>query len=91
MDAIMTFLGSAGIFLAGIVVLLWSTSASAFKISLRYIDAISLLALASLTEAGLVDRECVTLPARAAYAEHIFNQYTLRVPRRDEFKAHLAA
>jgi dTDP-4-amino-4,6-dideoxygalactose transaminase len=34
------------------------------------------------TEAELVAREYVTLPARAASGGHIFNQYTIRVKRR---------
>lgn len=38
---------------AGIVVLLWSTCASAFKISLRYIDVLPLLTFASLTSTAV--------------------------------------
>jgi dTDP-4-amino-4,6-dideoxygalactose transaminase len=40
-------------------------------------------------ESGLVERGCVSLPVRTAQARHIFNQYTLRVERRDELKQHL--
>jgi len=42
-----------------------------------------------LTESGLVERGCVQLPVRTDQARHIFNQYTLRVERRDELKKHL--
>ncbi len=41
------------------------------------------------TEKGLVDR--VTLPTEAADTYHIYNQYCVRVPRRDEVKARLDA
>ncbi|HXV77077.1 MAG TPA: DegT/DnrJ/EryC1/StrS family aminotransferase [Candidatus Polarisedimenticolaceae bacterium] len=44
-----------------------------------------------LTEAGLVEAGRVTLPYRGPGRDHIFNQYTLRVERRDELKAHLDA
>lgn len=40
-------------------------------------------------EAGLTDR--VTLPARPADREHIFNQYVIRVPDRDRVREHLTA
>lgn len=40
-------------------------------------------------ESGLVDDGHVTPPPRAERATHIFNQYTLRVERRDELRAHL--
>ena len=40
-------------------------------------------------EAGLVAQERVTLPVRAPYAGHIFNQYTIRVKRRDALGEHL--
>ena len=42
-------------------------------------------------ESGLVDRECVKLPARLPYAAHIFNQYTLRARDRDRLGEHLKA
>jgi dTDP-4-amino-4,6-dideoxygalactose transaminase len=42
-----------------------------------------------LTEAGLVEQGRVTLPFRAESRDHIFNQYTLRVERRDALKAWL--
>jgi dTDP-4-amino-4,6-dideoxygalactose transaminase len=40
-------------------------------------------------ESGLVDAGRVRLPARDPRARHIFNQYTLRVERRDELREHL--
>jgi dTDP-4-amino-4,6-dideoxygalactose transaminase len=40
-------------------------------------------------EAGLVAKEYVTLPVRAHEAGHIFNQYTIRVKRREELGLHL--
>ena len=40
-------------------------------------------------EAGLVAKERVTLPVRAPSAGHIFNQYTIRVKRRDALGEHL--
>jgi dTDP-4-amino-4,6-dideoxygalactose transaminase len=44
-----------------------------------------------LAESGLLETDRVRLPAREARARHIFNQYTLRVERRDELKQHLDA
>jgi dTDP-4-amino-4,6-dideoxygalactose transaminase len=38
---------------------------------------------------GLVAKEHVTLPVRARWGGHIFNQYTIRVRQRDELGAHL--
>jgi len=43
-----------------------------------------------LAESGLVERGSVQLPVRTEKARHIFNQYTLRVERRDDLKKHLA-
>lgn len=40
-------------------------------------------------EAGLVAKECVSLPVRSHQAGHIFNQYTIRVKRREELGEHL--
>jgi len=40
-----------------------------------------------LAEAGLADM--LTLPHRIEGARHIFNQYVIRAPRRDELKQHL--
>jgi dTDP-4-amino-4,6-dideoxygalactose transaminase len=40
-------------------------------------------------DAGLVASESVTLPLRAPEAGHIFNQYTIRVKRRQELGEHL--
>jgi dTDP-4-amino-4,6-dideoxygalactose transaminase len=42
-------------------------------------------------EAGLVAKECVTLPVRASQTGHIFNQYTIRVKRREELGERLKA
>lgn len=42
-------------------------------------------------ESGLIDAGCVRVPPRAARARHIFNQYTLRVERRDALRQHLDA
>jgi len=42
-------------------------------------------------ESGVTDDGQVTLPKRFADSSHIFNQYTLRVTRRDELRAHLNA
>jgi dTDP-4-amino-4,6-dideoxygalactose transaminase len=44
-----------------------------------------------LRESGLVEAGHVTLPVRAPGRRHIFNQYTLRVERRDELREHLKA
>jgi len=46
---------------------------------------------ALFTQAGLVARERVALPARAAWGGHIFNQYTIRVKSRDALGEHLKA
>jgi len=42
-----------------------------------------------LGESGLLEGGRVRLPVRDARCGHIFNQYTLRVERRDELKRHL--
>ncbi len=42
-----------------------------------------------LTESGLVQSGDVTLPKRSRQGGHIFNQYTLRVKRRDELRERL--
>jgi dTDP-4-amino-4,6-dideoxygalactose transaminase len=42
-----------------------------------------------LTECGLAASGDVRLPARDPRSTHIFNQYTLRVERRDALRAHL--
>ena len=43
---------------------------------------------ALFTNAGLCDR--VTLPARSSDSTHVYNQFVVRVPRRDELRTHLA-
>ncbi len=40
-------------------------------------------------EAGLVAKERVTIPTRAPWGGHIFNQYTIRVRQRDALGEHL--
>ena len=40
-------------------------------------------------ETGLVGKERLRIPARAPYAGHIFNQYTIRVRERDALVEHL--
>ena len=42
-----------------------------------------------LTESGIVAAGPVRLPARSERSTHIFNQYTLRVERRDDLREHL--
>ncbi len=42
-----------------------------------------------LTDSGLVESTRVRLPRRSDRASHIFNQYTLRVERRDDLREHL--
>jgi len=42
-------------------------------------------------DAGLVAKEHVTIPARAPWGGHIFNQYTIRVKQRDALGEHLKA
>ncbi len=42
-----------------------------------------------LAESGIVEAGHVRLPARSTRSTHIFNQYTLRVERRDELREHL--
>ena len=42
-------------------------------------------------ETGLVGKERLRIPARAPYAGHIFNQYTIRVRERDALVEHLKA
>lgn len=43
-----------------------------------------------LTECGVVASGGVRLPRREAFSSHIFNQYTLRVERRDGLRDHLS-
>jgi dTDP-4-amino-4,6-dideoxygalactose transaminase len=42
-----------------------------------------------LRQSGVVDAGHVRLPHRSAERRHIFNQYTVRVDRRDELREHL--
>lgn len=73
-----------------------SIQAAILRVKLRYLDTWAEGRRANaetyrrlFTEAGLLDR--VTLPTETANTYHVYNQYTIRVPRRDELKAHLAA
>lgn len=70
--------------------------ASVLRVKLPHLDGWSAARAANaehydrlLTESGVVEKERVTLPYRADARDHIFNQYTLRVKRRDELKAAL--
>lgn len=48
---------------------------------------------ADLYDQALSENELVTIPPRAPYADHVFHQYTIRVPAaaRDDLAAHLMA
>lgn len=70
--------------------------AAVLRVKLPHLDAWSAKRVANadrydrlFTDAGLVAKERVTLPTRAPYAGHIFNQYTIRVKRRDALGEHL--
>ncbi len=72
--------------------------AAVLQIKLRHLDAWSEGRAANaarydrwLEESGLVAAGHVRLPARMPRARHIFNQYTLRVERRDALREHLSA
>jgi dTDP-4-amino-4,6-dideoxygalactose transaminase len=72
--------------------------AAVLRVKLPHLDAWSARRVANadrydrlFVEAGLVASESVTLPVRAPYAGHIFNQYTIRVRRRDALGEHLKA
>jgi len=73
-----------------------SIQAAILRVKLRYLDRWSegrrrnAATYAQLfTEFGLVDR--ITSPSTPANHTHIYNQYTIRTPRRDELKSHLYA
>jgi dTDP-4-amino-4,6-dideoxygalactose transaminase len=70
--------------------------AAVLEVKLRYLDRWSERRAANaerydrwLAEQGLVSQGRVRLPGRDARSSHIFNQYTLRVERRDELREHL--
>ena len=70
--------------------------AAVLRVKLPHLDAWSQRRVANadrydrlFVEAGLVAKERVTLPVRAPESGHIFNQYTIRVKRRDELGLHL--
>jgi dTDP-4-amino-4,6-dideoxygalactose transaminase len=70
--------------------------AAVLSIKLAHLDAWSAGRAANaerydrwFTEVGLVERGCLTLPARTSRSTHIFNQYTLRVKDRDRLRKHL--
>ena len=67
------------------------------EVKLRHLDRWSLRRAANadrydrwLAECGLVSQGRVRLPQRDDRSSHIFNQYTLRVERRDELRRHLS-
>ena len=70
--------------------------AAILRVKLPHLDAWSAGRVANadrydrlFAAAGLVAKERVTLPVRAPHAGHIFNQYTIRVRRRDALGEHL--
>jgi dTDP-4-amino-4,6-dideoxygalactose transaminase len=70
--------------------------AAVLRVKLPHLDSWSSRRVANadrydrlFSDAGLVAGESVTLPVRAPYAGHIFNQYTIRVKRREELGEHL--
>jgi dTDP-4-amino-4,6-dideoxygalactose transaminase len=70
--------------------------AAVLEVKLRHLDAWSAARAANaerygrwLSECGLVRSGRVRLPQRQAGSTHIYNQYTLRVERRDELRRHL--
>lgn len=73
-----------------------SIQAAILRVKLRYLDTWAQgrrrnaeIYRRLFSEKGLLDR--VTLPEQPTNTYHVYNQYTIRVPRRDELKAHLAA
>src|SRR5262249_26554561 len=72
--------------------------AAILRVKLPHLDAWSKGRIANadhydrlFQDAGLVAGGRVTLPERAPYAGHIFNQYTIRVRGRDALGEHLKA
>lgn len=72
-----------------------SIQAAILRVKLRYLDAWAegrrrnAEAYRQLfTESGLLDR--LTLPSQPANTYHVYNQYTIRTPQRDELKVHIA-
>jgi dTDP-4-amino-4,6-dideoxygalactose transaminase len=72
--------------------------AAVLRVKLPHLDSWSQKRVANadrydrlFTDAGLVAKECVTLPVRAQATGHIFNQYTIRAKRRDALCEHLKA
>jgi len=70
--------------------------AAILRVKLPHLDAWSAGRIANadrydrlFTDAGLVAKERVTVPARAPWGGHIFNQYTIRVKDRDALGTHL--
>ena len=70
--------------------------AAVLRVKLPHLDAWSAGRVANdarydrlFTDAGLVAREHVVLPARSPWGGHIFNQYTIRAKQRDALGEHL--
>ncbi|MFC6644835.1 DegT/DnrJ/EryC1/StrS family aminotransferase [Granulicella cerasi] len=78
-----------------------SLQAAALSVRLRYVEAgnarrreIAALYAEAFTAAGLVSDSVTTgivLPYTDPRAEHVFHQYVIRAPRRDDLRAHLAS
>lgn len=75
-----------------------SLQAAILEVKLRYIDGWNLQrrVVASrydrlLEESGVVAPEGITLPYTDPRATHVFHQYVIRAPRRDQLRQHLAA
>jgi dTDP-4-amino-4,6-dideoxygalactose transaminase len=69
--------------------------AAVLVIKLRHLDAWTLARQTNAAHYDALlrdaDLSAVQVPARTPGARHIFNQYVIRTPKRDELRAHLAA
>ncbi len=72
--------------------------AAVLEVKLRHLDRWSRARAANAArydrwfeDCGLISSGRLSVPQRDATSSHIFNQYTLRVQRRDELRAHLGA
>jgi len=70
-----------------------SIQAAVLRVKLRYLDAGNQARrnLAANYDRLLGKIEGLALPFTAPQAEHIFHQYVIRAPRRDDLRAHLSA